>query len=108
MDIKHITIITNRTEIMLGLSTILYVAMVGKNAEIHVSGGKVYKTRMTFSKLSEQLGDDFIKVNRGCLVSAMAIHEITDNIYLSNGESIVYTVRKKKRLLNSFVQSKRA
>ena len=102
MDIKHITIITNRTEIMLGLSTILYVAMVGKNAEIHVSGGKVYKTRMTFSKLSEQLGDDFIKVNRGCLVSAMAIHEITDNIYLSNGESIVYTVRKKKEIIEQF------
>ena len=31
------------------------------------------------------LGDGFIKAHRGCIVSAMAIHEISDMIDLVNG-----------------------
>ena len=68
---KYITILSNKKKIVLKISTILYVLMVGKIAEIHVSGGKIYETRMTFSVLSEKLGDDFIKAHRGCLVSPM-------------------------------------
>lgn len=99
MDTKYITIISNRKEIVLGISTILYVIMIGRNAEIHVYGGKIYETRMTFRELENNLGDGFIKVNRGCLVSAKAIHDITDNINLSNGESLVYTLRRKKEII---------
>ena len=99
-ETKYITIISNGKKVVLGISTILYVLMTEKVAEIHVAGGKIYRTRMTFRELSEMLGDGFIKVNRGCTVSAMAIHDITDNIVLSNGESLIYTIRKKNQIMD--------
>lgn len=99
---KYITVISNRKKIVLNISSILYVIMIGKNAELHVSGGKIYETRRTLSELERQLGDSFIKVHRGCIVSAMAIHDITDNINLSNGESLEYTMRKKKQIIDEF------
>ncbi len=101
-DAKYITIISNRRKIVLSISSILYVIMIDKNAEIHISGGKVYETRMTLGDLEDILGEKFIKVHRGCLVSAMAIHDITDKINLSNGESLEYTIRKKKQIIEQF------
>ncbi|MGN0476072.1 MAG: LytTR family transcriptional regulator DNA-binding domain-containing protein, partial [Ruminococcus sp.] len=102
MEPKYITIISNGKKIVLGVSTILYVLMVNKTAEIHVSGGKVYETRMTLSQLEEKLGEGFIKTHRGCLVSARAIHDITDKINLNNGESLIYTIRKKNQIIEQF------
>lgn len=99
---KYITIISNRKRIVLSIDMILYVLMVGKNAEIHVSAGKIYKTRMTLAELEKLLGESFIKVHRGCIVSAMAIHDITDNINLSNGEILEYTLRKKNQIIDQF------
>lgn len=99
-ETKYITIISNRRKIVLSTSTILYVLMTGKNAEIHVFGDKIYETRMTLSELEKKLGESFIKVHRGCIVSAMAIHDITDNINLSNGESLEYTIRKKNEIID--------
>lgn len=99
---KYVTIISHKKKILLNTDTILYVLMEGNNAAIHVSGGRVYQTRMTLSEISEYLGDSFIKVHRGCIVSAMAIHDITDNINLNNGESLSYTVRKKKEIIARF------
>ena len=98
-EARKITLISNRAKIVLDIGTILYVLMIGNNAEIHISGDKIYKTRMTLSELAEKLGEGFIKVHRGCLVSVMAIHDITDKINLSNGESLDYVVRKKKQIL---------
>ena len=71
---------------MISVGSILYIVMEGKSAEIHLSDGKIHKTRMTFATLEEMLGDGFIKAHRGCIVSAMAIHEISDMIDLVNGE----------------------
>lgn len=101
-EAKHITIITNGRKIVLNTGTILYVNMTNKIAEIHISGGKIYETRMTLSQLEEKLGDGFIKAHRGCIVSAMAIHDISDNIYLNNGESLIYTIRKKNQIIEQF------
>ena len=95
----YITILSNGAKLVLNANTILYVQMIERTAEIHVSGGKVYETRMKISELEEALGDGFIKVHRGCLVSAMAIHDITDHINLNNGESLIYTIRKKKQII---------
>ncbi|MGN0501595.1 MAG: LytTR family transcriptional regulator, partial [Ruminococcus sp.] len=61
-----------------------------------------YETRVTLSELWEKLGDEFIKVNRGCIVSAMAIHDIADSINLNNGESLIYTLRKKSQIIEQF------
>ncbi len=99
---KCITIISNNKKVVLNVSTILYVMMNGNNADIHVSGGTIYKTRMTFREIEEKLGDGFIKIHRGGIVSAMAIHDITDKINLSNGESLIYTLRKKNQIIEQF------
>lgn len=48
------------------------------------------------------LGEGFLKAHRGCLVSVMAIHNITDKINLNNGESLIYTIRKKKEIMEQF------
>ncbi len=105
---KYLTIISKKRKILIDISTILYCIMLGNNAEIHVSSGEVYKTRTTFAKLEQKLGDNFIKVNRGCIVSVMAIHNITDNINLSNGESLVYTVRKKNDIIEEFLSKQKS
>ena len=106
-ETKYITIICKRRKIVLDIGTILYALMIGKNAEIHVAGGEVYETRMTLSELSEKFGEEFIKVHRGCIVSAMAIHDITDKINLSNGESLVYTIRKKNKIIDQLHSKQR-
>lgn len=107
-ETKYITIMSNRKKQVLPVGTILYVIITGKNAEIHVSGGKVFETRHTLSELEEQLGDGFIKAHRGCVVSAMAIHDITDSINLSNGESLEYTLRKKNEIIEQFHSKQRS
>ena len=99
---KCITIISNNKKVVLNVSTILYVLMMRNTADIHVSGGTVYKTRMTFREIEEKLGDGFIKIHRGGIVSAMAIHDITDKINLSNGESLIYTQRMKNQIIEQF------
>ena len=81
---------------VLDINSILYVIMKRNNAEIHVNGDKVYTARMALCEIEEQLGDGFITVRRGCLVSVMAIYDVKDRIYLCNGESLRYVVRKKK------------
>ena len=99
---KYITITSDRREVTIGVATILYVIMRIKYAEIHVSDGMVYNTRMTLSEIAGNLDDGFLKVHRGCIVSAMAIHDITDKIYLSNGESLEYAQRKKNEIIEQF------
>ena len=101
-ETKYITIISNNKKVVLNVSTILYVLMMRNTADIHVSGGTVYKTRMTFREIEEKLGDGFIKIHRGGIVSAMAIHDITDKINLSNGESLIYTQRMKNQIIEQF------
>ena len=105
---KYITIISNNKKVVLNVSTILYVLMMRNTADIHVSGGTVYKTRMTFREIEEKLGDGFIKIHRGGIVSAMAIHDITDSINLSNGEHLEYTVRKKKIIIDQLYKKQQS
>ena len=99
MKEKTITIVSDRRNIVLKTGTILYVLMNRKYAEFHVLGDHVYKTRMTLAEIEEKLGDGFLKIHRGCLVSAMVVHDIKDRVDLSNGEALEYTVRKKKIIL---------
>lgn len=96
---KNINIVVNRKRLTINTGMILYAVMVGRCVEIHMSSGEVYTTRMPLAELAEELGDRFIQVHRGCIVSAMAIHDITDYVNLSNGESLIYTLRKKQELL---------
>ena len=94
-----ITLIVKRKEVIVSISTILYVLMTGNSAKIHVRGGKVYEARIPLVNLMEVLEEDFILIRRGCMVSVMAIHEIGDKVILSSGEQLKYTVRKKKEII---------
>lgn len=99
-NMGYLTFFSNRKEIVLGVSTILYCSTDNSYIEIHTIGGTTYKTRMKFAEIEEKLGENFIKIHRGCLVFAMAIHEITDKIYLNNGEALIYTQRKKREIID--------
>ena len=96
---KYITIFSKRKEIELDADSILYIMMNRDKAKIHVSGNKVYETWLSLNTIEKLLGDEFIMVRRGCLVSAMAIHDITKNVNLVNGDSLDYPIRKKKQLI---------
>ena len=96
-NVLHIT--CDRQKIALDIRTILYIQMHENVAEIHTSGGKVYKTHITLEKLEDALGDRFLKPHRSHLVSVTAIHDITDKINLNNGERLSYVARRKKELL---------
>lgn len=99
---KYITIFSKRKEIELDADSILYIMMNRDKAKIHVSGNKVYETWLSLNAIEKLLGDEFIMVRRGCLVSAMAIHDITKKVNLVNGDSLDYPIRKKKQLIEEF------
>ena len=46
------------------------------------------------------LGDDFLPIRRGCLVSADQIHHIDDMVVLNSGERLKYVRRQKKALVS--------
>lgn len=101
-DTEYITVISDRKNIVIKSGEILYVLMNGKTAQLHISDGHVYETRMTLGELEQRLGDEFIKLHRGCIVSVRAIHGITDKVILNNGELLEYTLRKKKWIIDEF------
>lgn len=94
-----INIISDRKNVTLDSDVILYIIMHGKIAEIHIVGGRVYETRAALKDLEGVLKEEFVKIHRGCIVSVKAIHDVTDTVYLSNGEELLYTVRKKKQIV---------
>lgn len=97
-----LTIVYEKKLLNIPISSILYVIMEGNNAIIHVSEEQVYHTRMTLSEIEPILGENFIKVKRGCLVSVMAIHNFTDKVNLINGEELDYASRHKKEIVKLF------
>ncbi len=97
-----LTIIYEKQQLSIPTSSILYVMMDGNNAFIHLSQDTVYKTRMTLAEIESVLGDDFIKVKRGCLVSVIAIHDFTDKVNLINGEELDYALRNRKEIVTKF------
>ena len=108
MEEKTITFISERKTYTLPVTSILYIMMKKQDAYVHVSDGRILKTRMTFAEFSEALGDDFIRLNRGSLVSAMAIHSVDNLVNLSNGESLEYISDHKFDIIEKFRQKRRA
>ncbi|MDD6278635.1 MAG: LytTR family transcriptional regulator DNA-binding domain-containing protein [Oscillospiraceae bacterium] len=86
------------------IDKIIYVLMKRQDAEIHVYGDKTYVTRITCVELKKQLGESFIEIRRGCIVSAMAIRSVTKKVNLINGESLRYTERRRKEIRTGLYQ----
>lgn len=101
-----IRIYTNKENVEVDINSILYVQMSGNYAHVHVTKDRVYQTRMTFSEFEDALGNYFVKVKRGCLVSPMAIHDVVDKIDLCTGEMLDYVTRKKKEVLSQVLEKK--
>ena len=101
---KQLNVIVKRKTVNIEIDSILYILMKKKIAEIHVSGGGVFETRTTFAQLAPRLDERFILVCRGCIVSVLAIHRIAKKIELNNGETLEYTVRKKKAIVAQYHQ----
>ena len=97
---KTITIRVKRRNITIDINTILYILMDRKYAEVHVLNGDVYVTRITCGELSEALGEGFMEIRRGCMVSVIAIYKITKTVELSNGERLNYTPRRRKEIIS--------
>ena len=61
---NKITILSDRKHIELDTDRILYILMVGKNAEFHMLHGEIYHTRSTILQIEEQLNSNFIRIHR--------------------------------------------
>ena len=81
--------------------------MKKQEAFVHVSDGSILKTRRTFAGFQEELGEVFIRIRRGCLVSAMAIHSVNELVNLSNGDSLEYSAQHRKEIIEKFRQKQR-
>lgn len=107
MNEKTISFISKRKHYVIPTNEILYVYMKKQDAFVHLADGKVLKTRMTFAEFEEALGDDFIRIHRGCLVAAMAIHNVNALITLINGDSLEYSVLHRDEILEKFREKQR-
>ncbi len=102
-----IVIVADKKPAALNIDSILYVQMQGNIAHIHTLQGRVYSTRMTLTELEAALGDGFLSIKRGCLVSVKAIHDISDSVQLNNGETLDYAQRRKKEILDLLHEKQR-
>ena len=107
MEEKTITFISERKTYTLPISSILYIMMKKQDAYVHVSDGSVLKTRMTFAEFQKELGEDFIRIHRGCLVSAKAIHSVNQLLTLSNGDSLEYSALHREEIIEKFHRKQR-
>lgn len=103
---KTITLQVDGTPMTFRVGSILYVSMEENYAYIHLSREEVYKTRITMSRLAPELGDDFIFIKHGCLVSVIAIFNITDKVNLMNGEALDYARYNKNAIIEEFYEKK--
>ena len=99
MNTIDISIISNRGPITLSAEDILYITLDDRKAVIHVTGNKVYETYSTIAELAQTLGSAFILIDRGCLVSAKAIHDVSKTVNLINGEALDYAHRRKREII---------
>ena len=107
MEDKTISFIAGRKRYTIPTDDILYILMKKQDAYVHLSNGNILKTRMTFAEFQEELGDDFIRIHRGGLVAAKAIHSVNRLITLSNGESLEYSTQHREDIMRKFREKQR-
>lgn len=108
MTDKNISFISDRKHYDISADDILYVFMKKQDAYVHLSDGSVLKTRKTFAEFQDELGDDFIRIHRGCLVAAKAIHRVSSLITLCNGDTLEYTSQYRSEIIEKFREKQRA
>ena len=107
MTDNTISFIAERKHYTIPVNDILYVIMKKQDAYVHLSNGRVLKTRKTFAEFLEELGDDFIRIHRGGIVAAKAIHSVNTLITLSNGDSLEYSAQHREEIMQKFRKKQR-
>ena len=98
MNTIGISVIAGRAHVTLLAEDILYIVISGRKTVIHAAGDRIYETYTPIGELAQALGSSFIRVDRGCLVSAKAIHAVTKTIDLINGEALDFAHRRKREI----------
>lgn len=105
---KSISFFSEMREVTVNIRTILYIKVNNGISYVHLVSGKVLPTRMTAMEFEQTLGEDFIKIRRGCLVSVYAVHSITDTVNLINGETLKYADRVVAEITEQYKARQRA
>lgn len=106
-DGSYLSFFLKSKPMLVSVNDILYADADRNTTELHVSDGHVYRVRMPLSALERGLGESFIKVSRSRLVSALAIHSVTDTINLNSGEALDYTHSRRGDIRNRLAEGKR-
>lgn len=96
---KTITVRYGRSTIQLDARAAIYALMERNYAQIYFSDREKHKIRTTFTELQELLGPEFVQVKRGCLVKAGQIQQISDMVYLKNGQALSFVAAQKNELV---------
>lgn len=96
---KTILVHFGKKKVEVGVDSVIYAVMNRNYAQIHISKTEAHKIRTTFPELQQLLGPDFIQVKRGCLVRVTEIQQISDRVYLKNGESLPMVKQQKQELV---------
>lgn len=105
-DHRFFTVTADKADIRIDAYNVLYVVMDGNYAYLHTQSEAI-RARITLEKLVPLLGENFIKVSRGCLVSVLAIHAVDEKINLSNGEMLDYSKKNKKEIIDLLAAKQR-
>ena len=95
-----------RDEISLLYSEIISVTSMGNYLEISALNDNVFKTRMTFSTISEQLMQDqsFLVINRGILVNMNFVANISErSCIMTNGVHFPVNAREFRKLRQTWL-----
>jgi DNA-binding LytR/AlgR family response regulator len=70
MEIKYITIKNEREIIRIRIRELLYITVDGTLVSCHVEDGEIFCCSASLRSLVEKLPNDFVLINRSCLVNA--------------------------------------
>lgn len=99
---RRVKLVSGKVNTEINVRMIQYIKMEGNIAHIHRVNAPPLTVRMTLAELEKILGSDFIKIKRNCLVSAYAIHSITERVNLINGEELEYAQQSRKFIEEEF------
>lgn len=102
---KCIEISSGRGTIKILLRNIIYCDIGGHYVQIHICGGEVIKSRMSFDMLKTQMGicDSFVLCYRGCMINLERVENMEEFTFLmDNGEHVPFRRRDRVKLKNIY------
>ncbi len=99
---RSLEIRVGRDHLKLSLDSILYLESARNGTDIHTAGGMLHTTVPT-STLEKQLGEDFLKIQRGFIVNMHFIERMTsDSCVLKNGFTALLSRKDKKKIRTAY------